>query len=55
TLLRRQGRAAVISGAGPSVLVLGRRDELGDLAGSAPAGFRFLTLGVGGPADVVTA
>lgn len=53
TMLRRQGLAAVISGAGPSVLVLGREADLVELAEMAPAGFRFLALRLGGPAAVV--
>ena len=35
-LLRDRGHAAVISGAGPSVLVLGRSGDLDEAAGAAP-------------------
>ncbi len=48
--LRRQGWAAVISGAGPSVLVLGRTSDLPVLASSATPGFngRAVQIGTGG-------
>ncbi len=45
--LRAQGWAAVISGAGPSVLVLGRRGELGPLGDLSVPGFVGRGLGVG--------
>lgn len=38
-LLREAGHAAVISGAGPSVLVLGRPGDLDEAAGTAPEGW----------------
>ncbi|MCZ2859724.1 homoserine kinase [Blastococcus sp. VKM Ac-2987] len=55
--LRAAGHAAVVSGAGPSVLVLGRRtvrsadrepgaEEIADIAALAPEGWRVLPLGV---------
>lgn len=44
TDLRQQGHAAVISGAGPSVVVLGRRSDLA--AVEQPAGWRLHHLGV---------
>jgi homoserine kinase len=43
--LRRQGHAAVVSGAGPTVLVLGRPGAV--RVADEPAGFRRLDLGVG--------
>lgn len=49
--LRSLGHAAVISGAGPTVLVLGRSRDLDRLEG-APPGFSKVRLGVGGPASV---
>jgi homoserine kinase len=49
--LRELGLAAVISGAGPTVLVLGRARELAALEHDA-AGFRRLDVGVGSPASV---
>ena len=52
--LRGLGHAAVISGAGPTVLVLGRSAELQQLDVSAP-GFRRVALGVGRGAAVTTA
>ena len=52
TSLRGQGHAAVISGAGPTVLVLGRADDLLALEGDQP-GFRQLDVGIGGAASVV--
>ena len=48
--LRADGVAAVVSGAGPAVLVLGRTDELAGI-GEQP-GFRRVDVGVGGPAAV---
>ena len=53
TTLRAAGHAAVISGAGPTVLVLGRPDAV-DRLPDAP-GFRRLTVGIGAGADVVSA
>jgi homoserine kinase len=49
--LRELGLAAVISGAGPTVLVLGRVSELAALEHDA-AGFRRVDVGVGSPASV---
>jgi len=49
--LREQGQAAVVSGAGPTVLVLGRREVLA--AVDEPVGFRRLSVGVGTPASVL--
>jgi homoserine kinase len=49
--LRQQGLAAVISGAGPTVLVLGRAAKLADLEHEA-AGFRRVALEVGPGASV---
>ena len=49
--LRGLGHAAVISGAGPTVLVLGRRADL-DALEADPLGFRRVPLTVGGPAAV---
>lgn len=48
--LRAAGHAAVISGAGPTVLVLGRRDELARL--EPTAGFRAVAVEVGRGADL---
>jgi len=53
TSLRGQGYAAVISGAGPTVLVLGRAEDLRTLRGDQP-GFRQLHVGIGGGASVLT-
>jgi homoserine kinase len=44
--LREQGLAAVVSGAGPTVLVLGEAGSLPDASALAPAGWRGLALGV---------
>jgi homoserine kinase len=44
--LRERGHAAVISGAGPSVLVLTTRAEAGGVAAAVPAGWRVLRPGV---------
>ena len=52
TSLRGQGHAAVISGAGPTVLVLGRATDLLALEGDQP-GFRQLHVGIGEAASVV--
>ena len=52
--LRSLGHAAVISGAGPTVLVLGRPAELARLEVD-PLGFRSVPLTVGGPATVTQA
>lgn len=51
--LRRHGWAAVISGAGPSVLVLGRTSDLAGLAQTAAPGFvgRAVEIGNGGTVD----
>lgn len=45
--LRRQGWAAVVSGAGPSVLVLGRGRELAGLAELDPPGFTMRPVAIG--------
>ena len=50
--LRAQGHAAVVSGAGPTVLVLGRRGAVAAVADD-PTGFRRLDLGVGAAAAVL--
>lgn len=44
--LRDAGHAAVISGAGPSVLALVTQDALQDVTGRGPAGWRVLTPGI---------
>jgi homoserine kinase len=44
--LRASGHAAVISGAGPSVLVLARRDDADDVAAHAGDGWRVLRPGI---------
>jgi homoserine kinase len=51
--LRGRGSAAVISGAGPTVLVLGRTTQLAALAEQTFPGFRTITAGVGVGARVV--
>jgi homoserine kinase len=51
--LRGRGCAAVISGAGPTVLVLGRTTQLAALAEQTFPGFRTITAGVGVGARVV--
>jgi homoserine kinase len=45
-LLRAEGHPAVISGAGPSVLVLSTRDRAPEAAALAPAGWRVLRPGI---------
>ncbi len=55
TALRAQGFAAVISGAGPSVLVLGRADQLATLAGFRAPGFRLRPSAIGQPAALAAA
>jgi homoserine kinase len=47
--LRSAGHAAVVSGAGPSVLVLTRRERVAEVGALAGAGWRVLTPGI--PAD----
>ena len=44
--LRARGLAAVVSGAGPTVLVLGREAEAASVEGAPPAGFRVHRLGL---------
>jgi homoserine kinase len=44
--LRAAGHAAVVSGAGPSVLVLARRAGTDDVAAEVPAGWRLLAPGI---------
>ena len=51
--LRRKGFAAVISGAGPSVLVLGRSENLQALATEVVPGFSLRLLAVGHGARVI--
>ena len=51
--LRKQGHAAVISGAGPTVLVVGRVGDLTSLTDSSPAGFRSRSVGIGTGVGVV--
>jgi homoserine kinase len=52
TALRAQGFAAVISGAGPAVLVLGRADQLATLAGFRAPGFHLRQSAVGQQASL---
>lgn len=51
--LRRRGFGAVISGAGPTVLVLTDAGLAGELDGSEAGDFRLHRLGVGGPAELL--
>jgi homoserine kinase len=51
TSLRAHGFAAVISGAGPSVLVLGRADRLAQLSGFRAPGFQLRPSAIGRPAS----
>jgi len=44
--LRSAGHAAVVSGAGPSVLVLARRDRVAEVSAHAGEGWRVLTPGI---------
>ena len=53
--LRERGFAAVISGSGPSILVLGRSAELLGLAEIDAAGFQLRPAAVGGPAATLEA
>lgn len=53
TRLRDQGHAAVIAGAGPTVLVMGRRDTLTELATSAQPGFRTALLAIGEGVSII--
>jgi homoserine kinase len=55
TSLRAQGFAAVVSGAGPAVLVLGRADQLATLAGFRAPGFHLRPSSVGQPASLADA
>jgi homoserine kinase len=55
TSLRARGFAAVISGAGPAVLVLGRADQLAALTGFPAPGFRLRQSTVGHAASVARA
>jgi homoserine kinase len=55
TSLRAQGLAAVISGAGPAVLVLGRADRLATLAGFRAPGFHLRLSAIGQPAQLAGA
>lgn len=51
--LRGQGLAAMISGAGPTVLVLGRRPELARLQDQQAAGFSLRLSRIGSAAEIV--
>jgi homoserine kinase len=51
--LRGQGYAAVISGAGPSVLVLGRQADLVALQDQQASGFSVRLSGVGSAASIL--
>lgn len=51
--LRARGFGAVISGAGPTVLVLTDAAKAGELDGSEAGEFRRFALAIGGPADVI--
>lgn len=51
--LRNKGKAAVISGAGPTILVLGPDAELAALEAESAVGFRAIRLDVGAGARVV--
>jgi homoserine kinase len=51
--LRGEGYAAVISGAGPSVLVLGRAEDLQALATEVVTGFSLRLLALGHGARVI--
>ena len=53
--LRASGVAAVVSGAGPTVLALAMRDQVVDVLGSTPEGWSALELAVGSGASVWTA
>lgn len=55
TTLRSRGYAAMISGAGPSVLVLGRNRQLDELAEQPAPGFQMRLLNVGHGARTVMA
>lgn len=52
--LRARGLGAVISGAGPTVLVLTDATRAAELDGSEAGEFRRHDLGVGGPAEILT-
>jgi homoserine kinase len=52
TSLRAQGFAAVVSGAGPAVLVLGRAEQLATLVGFRAPGFSLRPSAVGRPASL---
>lgn len=52
--LRAHGHAAIVSGAGPTVVVLGTEDMLDELARSSQPGFDQRLLHVGGPAHIVS-
>ena len=51
--LRGQGFAAMISGAGPSVLVLGRQADLAPLQDQQAAGFSLRLSGIGSAAEIL--
>jgi homoserine kinase len=51
--LREQGLAAMISGAGPTVLVLGRRRELARLQDQQAAGFSLRLSRIGSAAEIL--
>jgi homoserine kinase len=51
--LRGKGFAAMISGAGPSVLVLGRHSDLAAVGDHEAPGFTFRLSGIGAPAAII--
>ena len=55
TSLRAQGFAAVVSGAGPAVLVLGRAEQLATLAGFRASGFDLRPSAIGRPVSLADA
>jgi homoserine kinase len=55
TSLRGQGLAAMISGAGPSVLVLGSKADLAALEDQQAAGFSLRLSGIGSAASILDA
>jgi homoserine kinase len=51
--LRGRGFAAMISGAGPTVLVLGRQADLAVLQNQQTAGFSVRLIGIGSAASIL--